>query len=42
MNETRIYNPVISRFFRQIGLAEELGSGVRKLARFGKVDITVR
>ncbi|OIO37747.1 MAG: AAA family ATPase [Candidatus Omnitrophica bacterium CG1_02_49_16] len=29
-------NPVISRFFRQMGLAEELGSGVRKLSKFGK------
>ena len=29
-------NPVIARFFKQIGWAEELGSGVRKLSRFGK------
>lgn len=29
-------NPVIARFFRQIGLADELGSGVRNLMKYGK------
>ena len=29
-------NPVIARVFKEIGLADELGSGVRKLFRFGK------
>lgn len=29
-------NPVIARFFREIGRADELGSGVRKLMKFGK------
>lgn len=29
-------NPVIARFFREIGRADELGSGVRKLMRYGK------
>jgi ATP-dependent DNA helicase RecG len=30
-------NPVIARFFREIGRADELGSGVRKLMKYGKV-----
>lgn len=30
-------NPVIAAFFRQIGRADELGSGMRKLMRYGKV-----
>ncbi|MCK5682341.1 putative DNA binding domain-containing protein [bacterium] len=30
-------NPVISRFFRQIGMADELGSGMRKMMRYGKI-----
>ena len=29
-------NPVISAFFRQIGRADELGSGMRKLMKYGK------
>lgn len=29
-------NPLISRFFREIGLAEELGSGVRNLYKYTK------
>jgi len=29
-------NPVIARVFREIGLADELGSGVRKLFKYGK------
>ena len=29
-------NPVISRFFRQIGMADELGSGMRKMMRYCK------
>ncbi|MBC8430862.1 MAG: putative DNA binding domain-containing protein [Desulfobacterales bacterium] len=29
-------NPVIARFFREIGRADELGSGVRKLMKYGK------
>ena len=29
-------NPIISSFFRQINLAEELGSGFRKIARYSK------
>ena len=29
-------NPVIARFFKQIGWADELGSGVRKLFRYSK------
>ena len=29
-------NPVIARFFREIGRADELGSGVRKLMKHGK------
>ena len=29
-------NPVISRFFRQIGMADELGSGIRKMMRYCK------
>ncbi len=29
-------NPVIARFFRQIGLADELGSGVRNMMKYGK------
>lgn len=29
-------NPVIGRFFRQIGWADELGSGMRKLMKYGK------
>jgi len=30
-------NPVISRFFRQTGMADELGSGMRKMMRYCKV-----
>ncbi len=30
-------NPVIARFFREIGRADELGSGMRKLIKYGKV-----
>jgi len=30
-------NPVIASFFRNIGLADELGSGVRNLYRYGKL-----
>jgi len=30
-------NPVISRFFRQIGMADELGSGMRKMMRYCKI-----
>ena len=30
-------NPVIAKFFRQIGRAEELGSGMRKLMKYGKI-----
>lgn len=30
-------NPVIASFFRQIGQADELGSGMRKLMKYGKV-----
>ncbi len=30
-------NPVIARFFKQIAWSEELGSGVRKLAKYGKI-----
>ena len=29
-------NPVIARFFREIGRADELGSGMRKLKKYGK------
>lgn len=29
-------NPVIASFFRQIGRADELGSGMRKMMRYGK------
>ncbi|MEA3486855.1 MAG: AAA family ATPase, partial [Thermodesulfobacteriota bacterium] len=29
-------NPVIARFFREIGRADELGSGVRKLMKYGR------
>jgi ATP-dependent DNA helicase RecG len=29
-------NPVIARFFREIGRANELGSGVRRLMKYGK------
>ncbi len=29
-------NPVIARIFKEIGLADELGSGVRKLYKYGK------
>ena len=29
-------NPVIARFFRKIGRADELGSGMRKLIKYGK------
>ena len=29
-------NPVIVRFIREIGRADELGSGVRKLMKYGK------
>jgi len=29
-------NPVIAAFFRQIGQADELGSGMRKLMKYGK------
>jgi ATP-dependent DNA helicase RecG len=29
-------NPVIARFFKEIGLADELGSGVRNLMKYGK------
>ena len=29
-------NPVIAKFFRQIGLADELGSGMRKLLKYGR------
>ena len=29
-------NPVIGKFFRQIGWADELGSGMRKLMKYGK------
>ncbi len=29
-------NPVIAKFFRQIGWADELGSGMRKLMKYGK------
>jgi ATP-dependent DNA helicase RecG len=29
-------NPVIAAFFRQIGRADELGSGMRKMMRYGK------
>ena len=29
-------NPVIGKFFRQIGWADELGSGMRKMMRYGK------
>ena len=29
-------NPDIARFFRQIGLADELGSGVRNMMKYGK------
>ena len=30
-------NPVIARFFKEIGWAEELGSGVRNLFKYGKI-----
>ncbi len=30
-------NPVIARFFREIGRADELGSGMRKLMKYGKI-----
>ena len=30
-------NPVIARFFREIGRADELGSGVRNLMKYGKL-----
>ena len=30
-------NPVIARFFKQIAWSEELGSGVRKLSKYGKI-----
>ncbi|GMQ78292.1 MAG: helix-turn-helix domain-containing protein [Anaerolineae bacterium] len=29
-------NPVIGKFFRQIGMADELGSGMRRLMKYGK------
>ena len=29
-------NPIVSAFFRTIGFAEELGSGVRKMFKYGK------
>lgn len=29
-------NPVIAKFFREIGFADELGSGVRKITEYGK------
>ncbi|MBW7876640.1 MAG: AAA family ATPase, partial [Candidatus Cloacimonetes bacterium] len=29
-------NPVIARFFRQIGLADELGSGMRKMMKYSQ------
>ncbi len=29
-------NPVIAKFFRQIGRADELGSGMRKMMKYGK------
>jgi len=29
-------NPVIARFFRQIGRADELGSGMRKMMKYGR------
>ncbi|MBW1671290.1 MAG: transcriptional regulator [Deltaproteobacteria bacterium] len=29
-------NPVIARFFREIGRVDELGSGMRKLMKYGK------
>jgi len=29
-------NPVIARFFREIGRADELGSGLRKMMKYGK------
>lgn len=30
-------NPVIAQFFREIGLADELGSGVRTMMKYGKI-----
>ena len=30
-------NPIIASFFRNVGLADELGSGVRNLYRYGKL-----
>jgi len=30
-------NPIIASFFRNIGLADELGSGVRKIFRYSKL-----
>ena len=30
-------NPTIARFFKEIGWAEELGSGVRKIAKYAKI-----
>ncbi len=30
-------NPVIARFFREIGRADELGSGVRNLMKYGRI-----
>ncbi|MCK5508724.1 MAG: putative DNA binding domain-containing protein [Desulfobacterales bacterium] len=30
----RVKNPVIARFFKEIGCADELGSGVRKLFKY--------
>ena len=29
-------NPIVAAFFRTIGLADELGSGVRKMFKYGK------
>ena len=30
-------NPTIARFFKEIGWAEELGSGIRKIAKYAKI-----
>ena len=30
-------NPMIAGFFRQVGISEALGSGFRKLAKYGKI-----
>ncbi len=30
-------NPVIAQFFREIGRADELGSGVRNMIKYGKI-----